>query len=102
MDNEKVVNILNNLVETCRDGEEGFKEAAQNATSQDLKNFFTEMSRERAQFVGELQNQIRVLGGDPENTGSAAGALHRAWMSIKGTLTGKDDKGILNEVERGE
>jgi uncharacterized protein (TIGR02284 family) len=45
---------------------------------------------------------VRTLGGDPENTGSTAGALHRTWIKVKGTLTGKDDKSILNEAERGE
>ncbi|PYP86281.1 MAG: aldehyde dehydrogenase [Blastocatellia bacterium AA13] len=102
MDNDSIVGILNELVETCRDGQEGFKEASDNVTTQDLKNFFLEMSRERAQFLGELQNQVRGYGSDPDNTGSTAGALHRAWMSIKGTLTGQDDKAILAEVERGE
>lgn len=102
MNNDKVIGILNDLIETCRDGQNGFKEAAENATSRDLKNFFSDASLERARFVGELQEQVRLLGGDPENTGSTAGALHRSWIKVKGTLTGKDDESILNEAERGE
>lgn len=102
MDNDKVISILNDLIETCRDGQEGFKEASENATSPELKNFFRDASRERVRFVGELQQEVRTLGGDPENSGSTAGALHRVWIDIKGTLTGKDDARILNEAERGE
>ena len=102
MDNGKVISILNDLIETCRDGQEGFKEASENATSPDLKRFFLEASRERARCIGELQQEVRTLGGDPEKSGSTAGALHRVWMDIKGTLTGKDDASILNEAERGE
>jgi len=102
MDNDKVISILNDLIETCRDGQEGFKEAAENATSPELKNFFREVSRERGRFVGELQQEVRTLGGDPEKAGSTAGTLHRVWMDIKGTFTGKDDGSILNECERGE
>lgn len=102
MDNEKVVGILNDLVETCRDGQEGFKEAGENATSPDLRRFFADASLERSRFVGELQREVRALGGDPEKAGSTAGALHRTWMKVKGTLTGKDDESILNEAERGE
>lgn len=101
-DNDKVISILNDLIETCRDGQEGFKEAAENAKSPELKNFFHQASRERARFVGELQQEVRTLGGDPENSGSTAGTLHRVWIDIKGTLTGKDDGSILNEAERGE
>ena len=66
MDNDKVINVLNDLIETCRDGQNGFKEAAENATSPDLKSFFYASSQERARFVGELQDQVRTLGGDPE------------------------------------
>jgi uncharacterized protein (TIGR02284 family) len=102
MNNNKVIGILNDLIETCRDGQNGFKEAAENATSSDLKNFFSDASLERARFVGELQEQVRLLGGDAENTGSTVGALHRSWIKVKGTLTGKDDESILNEAERGE
>jgi uncharacterized protein (TIGR02284 family) len=102
MDNDKAINTLNTLIETLRDGQEGFKEAADNAKSADLKSFFNQVSLERAQMVGALQQEVRSLGGDPENTSSTAGALHRAWMNIKGTLTGRDDPSILNECERGE
>jgi uncharacterized protein (TIGR02284 family) len=102
MDNKQTIGILNDLIETCRDGQEGFKEAAENSKSPDLKTFFNERSQERARCVGELQQQVRSLGGDPENSGSTAGAMHRVWIDIKGTLTGKDDHSILNEAERGE
>lgn len=102
MDNDKAINTLNDLIETLRDGQEGFKEAADNAQSADLKSLFNQVSLERAQMVGELQQEVRSLGGDPENSSSTAGALHRTWINIKGTLTGRDDQSILNECERGE
>jgi uncharacterized protein (TIGR02284 family) len=102
MDNDKVISTLNDLIETCRDGQNGFKEAADNVKSPDLKTFLDRTSMERAQFVGELQTQVRSLGGDPEKSGSTAAALHRAWIDIKGTFTGKDDQSILSECERGE
>jgi len=102
MDNDKVISTLNDLIETCRDGQQGFKEAADNVKAPDLKNFFIQTAQERAKCVSELQAEVRSLGGDPDKSGSAAGAMHRAWMNIKGTLTGKDDHAILSEAERGE
>jgi len=102
MDNKKIVTTLNDLIETCRDGLNGFKEAAENVKSPDLKNFLTQISNERAKCVQELQIEVRRLGGDAEKSGSTAGALHRVWMDVKGTLTGKDDHTILVECERGE
>ena len=102
MKNDKVISILNDLIETCRDGQAGFKEAAEYAESPELKPFFRQESLERAQFVGDLQQQVQALGADPGKSGSTTGKVHRAWMTIKGTLLGKDDKSILSEVERGE
>lgn len=102
MDNDKVISTLNDLIETCRDCQEGFKEAADNVKASDLKNFFKQVAQERATCVTELQAEVRRLGGNPDKSGSTAGAMHRAWMNIKGTLTGKDDHAILSETERGE
>lgn len=102
MDNDNVISHLNSLIETCRDGQNGFLEAAENVKNPQLKEFFLQTSQERARCVGDLQQEVQRLGGDPENTGSTAAVIHRVWMDIKGTLTGQDDQSILNEVERGE
>jgi uncharacterized protein (TIGR02284 family) len=42
------------------------------------------------------------LGGEAEDSGSAAGAVHRGWVSVKSTFTSYDDKAVLEEAERGE
>jgi uncharacterized protein (TIGR02284 family) len=102
MDSKKTVSTLNDLIETCRDGQNGFKEAAENVKSPDLKSFFNQVAADRAQLVRELEVEVRKLGGDPEKKGSTAGALHGAWMEIKGTLTGKGDQAVLTECESGE
>jgi uncharacterized protein (TIGR02284 family) len=102
MDSKKAISTLNDLIETCRDGQNGFKEAAENVKSPDLKTFLNQITTERAQFVNQLQLEVRTLGGDPQKSGSASAAMHRAWIDIKGTLTGKDDHSILSECERGE
>ncbi len=102
MTNEDVISTLNNLIETNKDGQEGFKQAAEGVERSDLKSTFFEYSQQRSKFTGELQELVRELGGDPENTGSIAGSLHRGWLNIKTAVTGKDDAAVLNECERGE
>ena len=102
LSNDDVISTLNGLIETCKDGQEGFAQAADGIERSDLKSLFYEFSQQRAQFSGELQSLVRSLGGDPENSGSTLGALHRGWINIKSAVTGKDDEAILNECERGE
>ena len=102
MQNDKAISVLNNLIETCKDGELGFKTAAQGLKAPDIKATFLEYSRQRNEMVRQLQAEVRRLGGDPEKSGSVSGSLHRGWLDIKSAITGKDDHAIVAEAERGE
>jgi uncharacterized protein (TIGR02284 family) len=102
LSNDDVISCLNGLIETAKDGQQGFQEAADGVERSDLKSLFYEFSQQRAQFAGDLQNLVRSLGGDPENSGSIGGAIHRGWINIKSAVTGSDEQAVLNEAERGE
>jgi len=102
MQNDKAISVLNNLIETCKDGELGFKTAAEGLKAPDIKATFLEYSRQRNEMVRQLQAEVRRLGGDPEKSGSVSGSLHRGWLDIKSAITGKDDHAIVAEAERGE
>ena len=102
MDNDDVVDVLNDLLESSRDGEYGFHASAEHAESGELKGIFQRHSRECAAAAVELEHEIRRLGGDPASGGSVSGALHRGWVSVKTALSTSDDKAVLEECERGE
>ena len=102
MDNDDVIATLNDLVETSRDGEEGFRTCADAVKNAQLEEVFQQAASRCAQAVGELQAKVRALGGDPERRGSVSGSLHRAWVDVKSTITGMDEAAVLAECERGE
>lgn len=102
MDNKAAISELNDLIETCLDGQKGFQECAEDLKSPDLKSTMTARAVECRQAATELQQLVTRLGGDPEQKSSVAGAIHRKWVDIKAAITGQSDEAILNECERGE
>jgi uncharacterized protein (TIGR02284 family) len=99
---EELIECLNDLIETCRDGENGFQTAANHVKNSDLQKLFSKYSIQRAQFASELESEVRQLGGSPSSTGSVSAAFHRGWMNIKSIVTGGSEDAILAECERGE
>lgn len=101
-DNDKVIDVLEKLIETCKDGQNGFRDAAEHAKDSSIKKLFSELSLERAQFAGELQTELHRLGKrDVEQSGSVSAALHRTWIDLKANLGGGDSS-ILSSAEAGE
>ena len=99
---QEVISTLNNLIETCKDGENGFRTAAEHVKDRHLRTLFNTYAQQRAQFAAELQSEVRGLGGDPEMAGSVGGAMHRGWINLKAAVTGGEEGAILAECERGE
>jgi uncharacterized protein (TIGR02284 family) len=99
---EQVIETLNDLLENSRDGELGFREAAEHARTPSLSAFFGRRADTCRQAAAELQEQIQRLGGKADEGGTVTGAAHRAWVQIRGLFGGASDETMLNECERGE
>jgi uncharacterized protein (TIGR02284 family) len=102
MDPQNIVDTLNDLIKTSKDGEYGFKTCAEHATSPELKRLFSERATQCQQAAAELQTLVLQNGGEPDDGGSVTGAMHRGWVSVRGSLTGTSDQSMLDECERGE
>ena len=102
MDQNNALSVVEKLIETCKDGENGYRDAADHVKRADLKTFFLAQSLERSKFAGELQAELPRLGEhDKKDSGSVSAAMHRAWIDTKAAV-GAGDKSILNSVEQGE
>src|SRR5262245_11655545 len=102
MNNNEVIARLNDLIETCRDGQEGFRTAAENIRNSEFRRLFNIFSQQRAQFVTELQAEVHRLGTDPETQGSVAGWFQRGWINIESVVMRGNEESIIAECERGE
>ena len=99
---DKTISVLNDLIETCKDGEYGFQSSAEHVKNPELQQVFTARAAECRKGAEVLQAQVRQLGGEADEGGSASGAIHRGWVAVKGTLSGYSEKAMLEECERGE
>lgn len=93
---------LNSLIEICKDGQDGFRDASENIKHADLKTLLSSYSLQRSKFAGELQQVVIGLGEEPEKNSSIASAIHRGWIDLKAAFTKGSDHAILAECERGE
>lgn len=97
-----VISVLNDLIATCKDGEQGFRKAAEDASDAGLKQMFLTRAQDCNLGMHELQNAVQRLGGKPEASGSMAGALQRGWADVKAAVTHRDDHAVLADCEKGE
>jgi uncharacterized protein (TIGR02284 family) len=99
---ELVIETLNDLLETARDGELGFREAAEHVKTPNLSALFGRRAETYREAAAELQECIQGLGGTVDEGGTVTGAAHRVWVRIRGLFGGASDETMLNECERGE
>jgi uncharacterized protein (TIGR02284 family) len=102
MNNDEIISTLNDLIETSKDGEEGFRTCAEDIRDPQLKTLFSNRAQSCATAASELQQLVRTYGGTPETSSGLGGALHRRWVDIKAAITGRNDRAVLTECERGE
>ena len=100
----EIIDTLNDLIKICNDGKEGFRACAENASisSANLRAMLNERAHECALAAEELSALVREMSGTPATGTTTAGALHRGWLNVKTSITGKTDRHVLEECERGE
>ena len=96
------ISTLNTLIATTIDSVTGYEDSAKNIHDERLREAFRSRADERQQVVEDLRSEVRRLGGDPEEGGSFMGKAHQRFEDLKAAITGRDEKAIINEVERGE
>jgi uncharacterized protein (TIGR02284 family) len=93
---------LNSLLRTTIDSVEGYENSGKELSSGRLQEIFRERANDRQEVVQRLREEIRRLGDEPADSGSAMGEMHHVWEDLKGAITGHDDKAIIKQTENAE
>jgi uncharacterized protein (TIGR02284 family) len=99
---EDTIRSLNDLTETCKDGELGYRTAAANVKNTQLESVFLEYAEQRGHFVKALQSEVGRLGGTSTDSGTPTATVFRGWINLKSALTGGDGGAIIAACETGE
>lgn len=102
MFNDHDVSVINSLIETTIDSVDGYRHSAGEATNPAFADIFSRRAQEREQVVARLRERVRELGGTPEEEGGLLAKAHRRFLSLRDAVTGRDDKAVIAEVDRGE
>ena len=102
MENNEVIDTINTLIETSRDGDTGFTACAEDAKDASLRAYFTICATRCRESVNVLAELVKHHGGTPEASGSVLGSINRAWLNLRAAISSNSDLAVLEECERAE
>lgn len=99
---QHLVDVLNDLLETCYDGLEGFRTAAATVSQPDAISLCQAKAQRLDDAASQLYAVIREHGGQPVEHGHPQARVHRGWIHLRAALAERTDDAVLAEVQRGE
>ncbi|SFH87517.1 PA2169 family four-helix-bundle protein [Halpernia frigidisoli] len=104
MENSKTIEALNELLQITNDRLHGFqavdKKAIESFTG--LNSDYEMMVDQATRMRSDLSALITEKGGEPENSTTIAGGLHRTWIAVKDAFSVNKDESTLENVTFGE
>lgn len=98
----KMISQLQELIQVNIDSRDGFRHASEVTDDLTLQSAFEQMAIDRDAQADELARFVAWSGEYPRRDGSIAAAVHRAWLTIRESLSTDDRFAVLCEAERGE
>jgi uncharacterized protein (TIGR02284 family) len=103
--NDEVIGWLNDLIETCKDAEKGFRAAAERVGEVGepvLRTALNLYAQQRAGYAAELQNEVLRIGGQPTESSHVSAGFRRGWADLKSAVLSRDESDVLADCESGE
>ncbi len=95
------MDVLAELLEVTLDSIAGYREAAALSDNTGLQQHFLRRADQRERIAERIAEVIASVGGQPPDDGTALGAAHRRFMSLRSRFN-PDNRTMLKEVARGE
>ncbi|QQV03881.1 MULTISPECIES: PA2169 family four-helix-bundle protein [Chryseobacterium] len=105
MEKAETINVLNDLLQITNDRIRGFEKVEGKVWENysGLKSEYDRMISQSKMMKVEIINLITERGGNPDDSTTVAGNLHRTWIDIKNSLpTSNKDIETLENVVFGE
>ena len=102
--NEKLTEVLNDLIEINNDRVKGYEKAVEETKDLDvdLQAIFHSMANDSRKYAAELTQEVNKLGGESTRDTTTSGKIYRAWMDVKAAFSGHDRQSVLESCEFGE
>jgi uncharacterized protein (TIGR02284 family) len=99
---QQAESAMQSVLDYLVDSQDAFQQIGEKLQDETLRHFFLTESLKRAEFRGEIESVLHRKGvHDIEESGTAAGAVHRVWAGLKAKLGGGDHT-LLTTAEEGE
>lgn len=98
----RMISELQELIQINVDSRDGFRHASEATNDLTLQSAFEQLAIDRDAQADELARFVAWSGEAPRREGSISAALHRAWMTLRESVSWDDRYAVLCEVERGE
>src|SRR5262249_53488400 len=104
MNNNDVISILQNLVETCTTGQSTFRNSAESIHNSEFRRLFNIFSQQRAQFIAELHSEVTRLGGDLGSADDVAVQKNNTipFKTPSSNSAMRDEATVISECQREE
>ncbi|ABC62887.1 ferritin-like domain-containing protein [Erythrobacter litoralis] len=89
------------LTDTTFDSVEGYRQAADNANSPQLKQALQQRCEARRQTLEQMNAELQRQGDELVTKGTLSGEAHQMWASITSAF-GDNDEAAAERVEEGE
>lgn len=104
MDKKQIKKDLEEIIDICNDGVNGYETAADKIEDKDesLKTLFLRLAQQRKGFIENIRTEANRLGIEFKETGTVKGFFHRTWLTAKANFSSDEKVKVIEEAMTGE